>query len=166
MFEQRRLPQPDEMGFFFHPDIPGKDESDNVRELCKALGFDVAVVDMEGDNEQLADAWHEDEDLTAATRWTPTPPNGEGWALIAKFDTEDGPHAMFVRPILNLSESQTEPSTREEIEAFLEPKIKAGEADTGLYDVGLSYVVVDVVGGKVTFEWFSHAMPFNDLLND
>jgi len=99
IFDPIKLPLPDAMGFFFHPDIPGDDESDDVRALCKSIGFDVAVVDMEGDNELLSDAWHEDEDLTAPARWTPTPPNGEGWSLVAKYDTEDGPYAMFVRPL-------------------------------------------------------------------
>ena len=34
MFEPEKLPAPDEMGFFFHPDIPGEDESDDVRTGC------------------------------------------------------------------------------------------------------------------------------------
>lgn len=103
MFEPEKLPAPDEMGFFFHPDIPGEDESDDVRALCKALGFDAAAVDMESDAPELSDAWHEDEDMTAPTRWTPTPPAGEGWILVAKYDTEDGPCAMFVTPNAELN---------------------------------------------------------------
>lgn len=94
MFEPEKLPVPDEMGFFLHPDIP----VDDVKQRCKALGFGVSAVDMESDAPELSDAWHVDEDMTAPTRWTPTPPAGEGWILVAKYDTEDGPCALFVTP--------------------------------------------------------------------
>jgi hypothetical protein len=98
MFEEIRTPTPDEYGFFCHPDVPGEEESDDVRALCNALGFDAAAVDMESDAPELSDSWHENDDMTAPTRWTPTPPAGYGWILVAKYDTEDGPGAMFVRP--------------------------------------------------------------------
>lgn len=99
MFEPEKLPAPDEMGFFFHPDIPGEDENDDVRGLCKELGFDTAFVAMDGDAPQdLVDAYFENEETTATTRWTPTMPGGDGWMLAAKYDTEEGPYAMFVRP--------------------------------------------------------------------
>lgn len=98
MFEPENLPAPDEMGFFFHPDIPGEDESDDVRALCLELGFNTAAVAMEDDAPELSDLWHEADDMTAPTRWTPTPPTGDGWTLVAKYDTDDGPCAMFVRP--------------------------------------------------------------------
>ena len=99
MFEAIRLPAPDDMGFFFHPDIPGEDESDDVRQLCADLGYDVVPVSMEDDEPELYDAWVFDEDTTAPTRWTPTPPAGDGWILVSVYDTEDGPCAMFVRPL-------------------------------------------------------------------
>ena len=61
-----------------------------------------------------------------------------------------------------------DPSSRDDIECLLRAKIEAGEAETGLYDVGLSFVVADNVltDGRdvVTFQWFEHAMPFNDVL--
>lgn len=62
--------------------------------------------------------------------------------------------------------STAEPQTQEEIEAFLRAKLATGEAETGLYDLGLSYVVVDRVGAddEVTFQWFDRAMRFNELL--
>lgn len=98
MFDPEKLPTPDEMGFFFHPDIPGEEEDDDVRAMCLELGFDAKAVAMEDDAPDLMDEWVESEDMTAPTRWTPTPPKGEGWQLVAKYDTEDGPTAMFVRP--------------------------------------------------------------------
>lgn len=99
VFDPRRLPAPDNMGFFCHPDIPGEDERDDVPAMLKALGYAVALVSMESDAPDLADAWGDFEDMTAPMRWTPTPPDGGGWFLVAKYDTEDGPHAMFVRAI-------------------------------------------------------------------
>lgn len=99
MFEPERLTAPDEMGFFFHPDIPGEDESDDVAALLKDLGFEVSGVLMKDDNDELSDAWHEDDDVTAPTSWTPTPPKGDGWILVAKFDSDYGPAAMFVKKI-------------------------------------------------------------------
>jgi len=59
------------------------------------------------------------------------------------------------------------PSEREDIEFLLKSKYEAGEIDTGLFDVGLSYVVVDHVDGHgVTFQWFEHMTPFSDVLID
>jgi hypothetical protein len=54
--------------------------------------------------------------------------------------------------------------TREDMEALIRSKVDADEAETGLYNIGLAYVVVDRVDGKVTFQWFGEAMPFTDLL--
>lgn len=62
--------------------------------------------------------------------------------------------------------SKADPKTREEVEAVLRDKLASDEADTGLYDLGLGYVVVDRVGHEnaVTFQWFDGAMDFNELL--
>lgn len=57
-----------------------------------------------------------------------------------------------------------DPTTREDIEALLRAKVDAGEAETGLFSTGLAYVVVDCVDDVVTFQWFSYAMPFSDVI--
>lgn len=57
-----------------------------------------------------------------------------------------------------------EPTTREEIEAILKAKIEADEAETGLYDTGLWFVIVDRVNGEFTFQWFDSAMQLDDVL--
>lgn len=101
MFEIEKLPPPDNMGFFFHPDIPGEEESDDVKQMCKDLGFDSYFVALEYDDPILFDAWGEEEDYDAPLRWEPTKPDGEGWLLVAKYDTEDGPYSMFVKPLDN-----------------------------------------------------------------
>lgn len=64
--------------------------------------------------------------------------------------------------------SLTEPQTREEVEAYLRAKLDADTAETGLYDVGLGFVVVDRIGhdNEVTFHWFDRAMSFDELLQN
>lgn len=57
-----------------------------------------------------------------------------------------------------------DPVTREDIEALIRSKLDADEAETGLYNTGLAYVVVDRVDGEVTFQWFGDVMPFAELL--
>ena len=54
--------------------------------------------------------------------------------------------------------------SREEIEALLTRKYEAGEAKVGLYNTGLQYVFLDIVDGKIVFQWFYDAMSIDDLL--
>jgi hypothetical protein len=58
-----------------------------------------------------------------------------------------------------------DPSTQEEIEAVLRLRIEADSAETGLYQTGFAYVVVDRIDGKITFQWFHDMQDFNDLMN-
>jgi hypothetical protein len=59
--------------------------------------------------------------------------------------------------------------TQEEMEALLKAKIAAGEAETGLYNTGLQWVVVDRVSGskgeEFTFQWFHSMLSVDDLVN-
>lgn len=99
MFDPARLPPPDAMGFFSHPDLPETDEGQSIVPLIDEMGFESAFVSMDYNApEDLLDAWYERGDMAAPTRWEPTPPQGGGWQLVAKYDTESGPYAMFVRP--------------------------------------------------------------------
>lgn len=58
---------------------------------------------------------------------------------------------------------------QEQIEALIRAKIETGEAETGLYNTGLQYVVVDRVrDGKtdqITFQWFSTMFAVDDLVH-
>ena len=66
----------------------------------------ISVVSFEDDgNDEDADWWFFKGDLLSAEemksimeRWIPTPPSGDGWILAGKFDCDDGPHALFVKP--------------------------------------------------------------------
>lgn len=53
---------------------------------------------------------------------------------------------------------------RDEIEALLTKKYHACEADTGLYNTGLQFVVMDLVDNQLTFQWFANACEIRDLL--
>lgn len=55
---------------------------------------------------------------------------------------------------------------RDEVEALLMAKYEAGEADTGLYDNGLQFVVMDVVGGEVAFRWFASSRTLDDVVGN
>jgi hypothetical protein len=64
-----------------------------------------------------------------------------------------------------------DPTDQRDIEFLLKAKIETGDAETGLYDLGMGYVVVDRVDvgnglSELTFQWFYNAIPFRDLLND
>lgn len=53
---------------------------------------------------------------------------------------------------------------RSEIEALLKQKYESGEAETGLYNTGLQFVVMDMVDDELTFQWFCAANNLSDLL--
>lgn len=68
-----------------------------------------------------------------------------------------------------MSNTTTEPTTREEIEAVLKAKIESGEAEAGLYNTGIYFVVArrsNDFGEPIYFEWFDSPLQFSDLLND
>ncbi len=99
LFDASMLPAPDEMGFFYHPDLPDTGEDESILPHLQSMGFEASFLFMEHDAQQeLNDAWYDGEQ-SAPTKWVPSVPEGEGWLLAAKYDTEDGPCAMFVRPM-------------------------------------------------------------------
>ena len=107
-FDPSKLPEPDEFGFFAHPDIPGEEESDDWRAMLGAMGFQASIVDFEYDAaEGDVDRWFNscETGLSIAEmreiiiNWKPTIPPGDGWILASKFDTESGPFALFVKPM-------------------------------------------------------------------
>ena len=106
-FDPARLPAPDEMGFFMHPDVPGEDESDDIATMIFEMGFELSLVDFDSDGDEgdVQSWWFSHDGLTNENmksimeRWIPTPPSGDGWILVSKHDTEDGPSALFIRDI-------------------------------------------------------------------
>ena len=111
LFDPSRQPPLDECGFTDHPDIDQfmvgfdggewKEDDEGIvsREKLLAAGWESAFVAMEYDvTDDEFDAWMERGE-PGAPGWTPTIPNGDGWQLVARYDTEDGPAAMFVRQL-------------------------------------------------------------------
>lgn len=109
-FDLSQLTEPDEFGFFTHPDIPGNEEDEGAdwRAKLGAMGFQASTIDFESDADEAdVDLWFNsyEQGLSIAemreiiTDWQPTQPPGDGWLLVSKFDTDSGPFALFVKPI-------------------------------------------------------------------
>lgn len=104
LFAPERLPPRCEYGYTMHPDIPKPAEEESweaMVEACAALGWEADYVP--GDEIVLEETGEYD-----ATTWEPTPPDGAGWRLVAIYDTEDGPCAMFVRPLMTVQACRPE----------------------------------------------------------
>lgn len=83
----------DENGFYWHPDLPLCDESVSYVDLLAALGVDAAFVSLQDDDE-LYERYVSDH-RSVVSSWNPAPPAGAEWTLLAIFDHEDGPFALF-----------------------------------------------------------------------
>ncbi len=87
----------DEQGCFSHPALPLTDEDVSARKFLSAFGIESAFVGMEDDcnDEALLESVG---DGGSCAAWSPSTPSGDGWLLLAIYDTEEGPHALFARP--------------------------------------------------------------------
>lgn len=84
-------------GWLDHHALPVCDEGVRFDELLSAIGLETYFLAMDGDAPQeVADRYFEHGEGNCSA-WTPTPPEGDGWLLLAIYDTEDGPYAMFAR---------------------------------------------------------------------
>lgn len=71
-------------------------EGCNPKHIAMANGFDVRFVkasDIIGEDDPLAKALEDCQDIIA--RWEP--PSIDGWKLVGKTNSEDGPVAMYLR---------------------------------------------------------------------
>ena len=83
-----------------HPDLPDwpAEEERSIAPLIFAQGFTFHVICDEYPDE--GDAPGEEFDTCAwLANWKPEPPAGEHWRLVMVHDTEDGPAAVYVRPL-------------------------------------------------------------------
>jgi hypothetical protein len=53
---------------------------------------------------------------------------------------------------------------REEMEALLREMLEAGEIETGLFNAGQQFVVVDRVDDELLFVWFDEAWHLDQVL--
>lgn len=91
----------DKDGIGYHPALPDFDEGVKCADFFSALGIELKCGMAE--NEMDSDAYEAmtenglTEDGDNYNAWTPARPEGEGWNLVAVFDTEDGPACWWMR---------------------------------------------------------------------
>lgn len=91
----------DKDGIGYHPALPDFDESVKCAEFFASLGIELKCGMAE--NEMDSDAYEAmtENGLTDEgdnyNAWTPKRPDGDGWNLVAVFDTEDGPACWWMR---------------------------------------------------------------------
>ena len=74
-------------------------EGCNARAIAAENGFDlkaVAMADEVDDEDALYRAYFEEGASDVVRKWQP--PEIEGWRLVGKTDSEDGPQAFYIRP--------------------------------------------------------------------
>lgn len=110
LFDQSRMPEPDDMGFACHPDLdlllrsesddPVNDENAYLDEKkLREAGFEDHYVEFDGDCEDEAIRASYFDSGDGVVGWAPSKPDGDGWQLVAVYDTENGPYAMYVRRV-------------------------------------------------------------------
>lgn len=88
----------DAQGFLTHPAMPIGDEGVRADDLLAVFGIEAAFVCMESDApDEVTERYFDTETDPSCADWTPTPPAGDGWALLEIYDTENGPYALFGR---------------------------------------------------------------------
>jgi hypothetical protein len=104
LFNASRLPARDEMGYVQHPDfgiifdgLGINDEGESACEYIEKLGYEFEGVSLEDDADDEVAARYFNEGDPDISAWQPTSPTGEGWSLLAIFDSEDGACATFVK---------------------------------------------------------------------
>lgn len=108
LYAPERAPNRDEYGCFYHPDIPSWDDEreESIAPLLKAQGFDLQCVPGDFSDEAMEEGgeryWQE------MREWNPEP-EGDGWRLVAIYDTEDGPYSMFVKPLAQARDAEVQP---------------------------------------------------------
>lgn len=93
----------DQMGFGDHPDLPLLDEGMKPRAFFDALGIELKHTMAEDD--LTLEAHEAMNDASNWSDWTPRAPAGEGWKLVAIFDTEDGQAAWWLRDTHTIREA-------------------------------------------------------------
>lgn len=101
-FDGSRTPEPDSMGFFAHPDLPNEVDGKDFYKALLKMGFDSSLCQFSEDAPTYSvESWFFNQSQAEMKKlmndWNPTRPEGEGWILVSKFDSDDGPFALFVK---------------------------------------------------------------------
>lgn len=110
LFDGRQVTR-DAEGWYYHPALPNTDEDVNLENLLAALRIESVFVSMESDDSEAADRYGEAGEADCHY-WKPTAPEGEGWRLLAVYDTEDGPYALFGRDAYVAEQKRKQEHTR------------------------------------------------------
>lgn len=124
LFDGRQVTR-DAEGWYYHPALPNTDEDVNLENLLAALRIESVFVSMESDDSEAADRYGEAGEADCHY-WKPTAPEGEGWRLLAVYDTEDGPYALFGRDAHVAEKKRKQESTRQRAEAIAASTVKEG----------------------------------------
>jgi len=102
-FEAHEVPaMRNEYGYWDHPAFPWDTWPDdtNLAPYFKDLGFRCKGTLMQDELDvEVVDKFFDDGE-TDCTFWEPKKPDGQGWFLASIHDTEEGPCALWVSPIL------------------------------------------------------------------
>lgn len=92
-------PKRDACGHWTHPDVPDFDEDAGAYATwLKEQQLTTSTVWLESEAaDHPAYVSYFDNENGDISAWQPTPPTGDGWFLLAIFETEDGPVATFAR---------------------------------------------------------------------
>jgi hypothetical protein len=123
-------------GWFVHPEYPACDADMRIDKFLEAFDIEPAFVSMEDDAPEFSNRWAE-EGLTNCSEWTPTPPEGNGWALLAICDSEDGPYAIYGRDSCAAATAPAEPKAEQPTIRFDgDEKYKPAEWTRAEWNVG------------------------------
>lgn len=107
LFAPDAMPARDESGYAYHPDLDRFTEGEEWEdarlnaEALRAAGFDFVCRGLDADHDE-GEPEHDQYwvDGMGPALWQPKTPEGEGWQLVAVYDTEDfGPQAMWLRKV-------------------------------------------------------------------
>ncbi|VVE78135.1 hypothetical protein [Pandoraea sputorum] len=116
----------DAEGWYYHPALPHADEDVDFEKLLTALRIESVFLAMEDDNPEASERYG-DAGEADCHYWTPTPPEGDDWCLLAVYDTEDGPYALFGRDAYVAEQKRKQERTRQRAEAIAANQARKGE---------------------------------------
>ena len=88
-------------GMWMHPAFPWNTvkEDTDIRPDIKKWGYQGHFVALDNDApDEIVERYANSNDPDCSY-WTPTKPKGDGWILGAIYDTEDGPVALWLKPL-------------------------------------------------------------------
>ena len=92
---------------------------------------------------------------------------GVDYVVVDRVDQSDGTQKVTFNWFESLEPADfrnEDPHTQEDIEAWFQKSLQNNEVETGLYDVGLSKLVVDRVDSEIVFTWFDNVESFDVAL--